>query len=574
MSNPNKQFLKQRAKAVQGTLRLSIGLQFASGLLLIVQAWVLAKVVSAVLVDHKSLSDLWNWILLLPVLFTGRSILAWIAERVSFEAAARTKQSVRSELLERMGRLGPVRLAGEGGGDLVTTLQDGVEGLESYYSRYLPAMTMVVLLPLAILVVVFPNDLVSGIVMTVTAPLIPVFMMLIGMGTEKLNQSQWRKLARLSAHFLDMIRGLTTLKLFGASAREAKAIGKMSEDYRASTMKVLRVAFLSSLVLEFFATISIAIIAVLIGFRLLAGEMAFVQGFFVLLLAPDFYLPLRNMGTHYHARMEAIGAAERMVDLFAMELPEEGTASLQADLATTLIEFDAVTVSYDGESNALDGASFTLRPGEHAALVGPSGSGKSTIMSLLLGFITPQGGTIRIAGQSLGDLSLSEWRKQLAYVPQSPVLFAGSIADNIRLARPDASLQEVQQAARTAFADEFIDDLPNGYDTLVGERGAGLSGGQIQRVAIARAILQDAALILLDEPTANLDTQAEAKVREALRSLAQGRTVLTIAHRLGTARQADRLLVCDKGKIVAQGSSHDELITTSALYAELTGEVA
>lgn len=551
-------------------MRLAIGLQFASGLLLIMQTWILAKVVSAVLVDHKALTDLMSWILLLPVLFTCRAVLAWMAERVSFAAAAKTRQCVRMELLDRLGKLGPVRLAGEGGGDLVTMLQDGVDGLESYYSRYLPAMTMVVLLPLTILVVVFPNDAVSGIVMVVTAPLIPVFMMLIGMGTEKLNQSQWRKLARLSAHFLDMIRGLTTLKLFGASAREAKAIAKMSEDYRVSTMRVLRVAFLSSLVLEFFATISIAIIAVLIGFRLLAGEMAFVQGLFVLLLAPDFYLPLRQMGTHYHARMEAIGAAERMVDIFAMPLPEEGKESLHADLSATPIQFEAVTFSHDGERNALDGASFTLEPRGHLALVGPSGAGKSTIMSLLLKFIQPQGGSIHIGGQSLNQISSKDWRSHIAYVPQSPVLFAGTIADNIRLARPDASLVNVQTAAKAAFADEFINDLPKAYDTKVGERGVGLSGGQIQRIAIARAILKDAQLVLLDEPTANLDLQAESKVRDALAELARGRTVLTIAHRLGTARQAKRILVCDSGKIVAQGS-HEELMKASPLYATLVG---
>jgi ATP-binding cassette subfamily C protein CydD len=404
--------------------------------------------------------------------------------------------------------------------------------------------------------------------MLVTAPLIPVFMILIGSTVGRLNQRLWKELARMGAHFLDVIQGITTLKLFNASRREAEVIARISDDYRASTMRVLRVAFLTSAVLELFSTLGIAIIAVFIGFRLyqielpipdLVGppEISFVAGFFILLLAPEFYLPLRNLGTHYHGRMEAVAAAERLVTVFESEAPRR--PAVTKPLATDrplAVHFEDVGFSYETGRMALDGTTFEIGAGQRIALVGPSGAGKSTIASLLLGFIQPQSGRIRVDGEDLASLSIEDWRRQLAWLPQQPRLFQGTLADNIRLGLPEASDDQVRRAAEHAQAAEFIVRLPHGYNTQVGERGAGLSGGQIQRIALARAFLRNARFVILDEATASLDPASEALVQQAVDELAHDRSMLVIAHRLSTVRAADRILVLDQGRIVESGSHH------------------
>jgi ATP-binding cassette subfamily C protein CydD len=399
-----------------------------------------------------------------------------------------------------------------------------------------------------------------------TAPLIPFFMILIGKGTESLNKKQWRKLARMSAHFLDMIQGLTTLKLFNASRREADVIANIANEYRITTMSVLRVAFLSSLVLEFLATVSIAMVAVTIGFRLFYGQIDFFYGFFVLLLAPEFYLPLRNMGTHYHARMEAIGAAEKIVEVLETSLPEYlPTQSLAKPNHALTIEVNNVSFHYEQGREALNNVSFSLPANQRIALVGSSGAGKSTITHLLLGFIQPQTGDILINQQPLSSLDPQQWRQQLAWVPQNPHLFHGSIRDNIALGQPNASDEAIQAAAKRAFADGFIAKLPDKYDTLIGERGIGLSGGEIQRIALARAFLKDAPLVILDEATANLDRDSEIAIQRSIDDLAQDRSLLVIAHRLETVKNADCILVMDKGRIVEQGT-HNELAQRTGLY--------
>jgi ATP-binding cassette subfamily C protein CydD len=390
-------------------------------------------------------------------------------------------------------------------------------------------------------------------------------MILIGQGVEAVNQRQWKELARMGAHFLDVIQGITTLKLFNASRREADIIARISDDYRHSTMQVLRLAFLSSAVLEFFATIGIAIIAVFIGFRLYQldlpipdllapPEVSFFTGFFVLLLAPEFFLPLRNLGTHYHGRMEAIAAAERLTVILETPPPQRPAEPLTLPPDAPLaVRFDDVHFAYGAGREALTGVGFGIAPGERVALVGPSGAGKTTVASLLLGFLRPTAGRISVDGLDLTALDIDDWRRRLAWVPQNPRLFAGTIADNIRLGHPQADLQAVRTAARHAFAAAFIEALPAGYDTPVGERGVGLSGGQIQRIALARAFLRDARLVLLDEATASLDPASEAAVQQAVDALARGRSMLVIAHRLATVRDADRILVLDGGRIVEQG---------------------
>jgi ATP-binding cassette subfamily C protein CydD len=373
----------------------------------------------------------------------------------------------------------------------------------------------------------------------------------------------------MSAHFLDVIQGLTTLRLFNASRREAGVIARISDEYRRGTMSVLRIAFLSSFALEFFSTISIAIVAVLVGFRLYWGEMAFLHGFFVLLLAPEFYLPLRNMGGQYHARMEAIAAAERIVDILNTPAPEpHGRITAVPDLAQSAIRFDNVSFRYPDGRQGLEDLDLLIHPGERLALVGASGAGKSTLINLLMGFLQPQSGRILVEETPLQDMDPAAWRAQLAWLPQRPQLFPGPVSDNIRLGAPAVDLQAVQRAAGLAQAGDFIEALPQGWQTRIGEGGQGLSGGQVQRVALARAFLKDAPLVILDEPTANLDLHSETRIQEALRTLAAGRTLVMIAHRLRTVQDADRIAVLDGGRVVQTGT-HEELLRTSTHYRRM-----
>jgi len=562
-------WLKHARTSAARPLRAAVGLGTVGGVLLVVQAWLLARVVSAVVFDHQSLTSVMGLMWLLLGVFAARAAVAWLTEWVAFRAAASIKLQVRRQLMEHVRAMGPVRLIGEHSGELASTVTDGVEALEAYYARFLPQMSLAVLVPVAILAVVFPLDWISGLVLLVTAPVIPLMMTLIGKGAEALNQRQWRRLARLSAHFLDALQGLTTLKLFNASRREAAVIARLSDDYRRSTMAVLRVAFLSSLALEFLATVSIALVAVLIGFRLLWGELDFQSGFLILLLAPEFYQPLRNLGTHYHARMDAIGAAERMVELLDTPPPAAVGGGVPFPATRRVdIEVRDVRFAYQTEHLALDGVSFDLKHGERVALVGPSGAGKSTVINLLLGFIQPAAGSILVNGRVLHELSPEDWLRHVAWVPQRPRVFHGTVLDNIRLGRPDAPLEAVREAARLALADGFIEALPEGFDTLVGDGGQGLSGGQAQRLALARAFLKDAPLVLLDEPSANLDMESERLLNAAVERLATGRTTVSIAHRLNTVRRADRILVLDHGRLVETGT-HRELLADPGLYDRL-----
>jgi ATP-binding cassette subfamily C protein CydD len=399
-------------------------------------------------------------------------------------------------------------------------------------------------------------------------------MILIGKGAEQRNQRQWRQLAWMSAHFLDVIQGLTTLRLFSASRREARMIARVSDEYRRGTMSVLRIAFLSSFVLEFFSTVSIAIVAVLVGFRLYWGDMELVHGLFVLLLAPEFYLPLRNMGTQYHARMEAIGAAERIVEILDTPARETAGALTEvADLRQAEIRFEAVSFHYPDGRRALQELDLVVRPGETLALVGASGAGKTTLVNLLLGFLQPLGGRILVGDTPLHAIAPDTWRRHLAWLPQRPQLFPGSIADNIRLGMPSADMPAVRAATVRAQAGDFIAALPQGWDTRVGEGGQGLSGGQVQRIALARAFLRDTPLVIFDEATANLDPDSEARVHAAVRALAAGRTLIMIAHRLRTVQDADRIVVLDQGRMVHTGA-HAELLRNAPLYARMVSAYA
>ncbi|WP_226852503.1 thiol reductant ABC exporter subunit CydD [Acidithiobacillus thiooxidans] len=566
------QRLMQEGRRTRGALYFGIGLGLAAGLLIILQAFILAHIINGVSFQGLSLAAVMPLLWALLGLFVLRAALSWAGELVAFRASARIKTYLREQLLKHLLQLGPVAIAGERSADIASTMIEGVEALEPYFSRYLPQMALVSLIPLAILIVVFPEDWISGLILLITGPLVPFFMVLVGYAAEAVNQRQWRKMLLMSAHFLDVVQGLTTLKIFGRAKDEIEIVARISDDYRRSTMAGLRVAFLTSAVLEFFASLSIALVAVSLGARLLQvhASVTFFTAFFVLLLAPEYFNPLRGLSTHYHARMSAIAAAKRIFEILDMPLPEKSrqdadyVPSGQISLSVRNLHF-----SYEAGRSALEGVNAEFPAGKVTALVGASGAGKSTLASALLGFVQASEGEILVNGQMpLNAIEPELWWKQLAWVPQNPRLFHGSLGDNIRIGRPDADLAALREAAQNAHALEFIENLPDGFETMIGDLGQGLSGGQIQRIALARAFLKNPPLFILDEATANLDMENESLVLDAMQKLITGRTAIVIAHRLATAERADHIIVMDAGR-VAESGSHQELLAAGGVYARM-----
>ena len=562
-------WLRGFAARVRAPLSMSISAGTVGGLLLVSQAWLLARVVDAVAIRGLGLDACWPWLLDLLAVFAGRAVASVLGDAVAFEAGARVALEVRAAVIDHIAALGPAFTRGARTGELATAAVDGVENLRRYYDGYLPGTALAAAVPLAILVFVFPQDWISGTVMVLAAPLIPLFMVLIGKGAEALNQRQWRQLARMSAQFFDTIEGLTTLKLFDASRREVEVVAATAEDYRLRTMAVLRVAFLSSLMLEFFATVSIAMIAVYVGFRLYFGEMRFLPGFFVLLLAPEFFRPLRAMGVQYHARMEAIGSSEAIVALLATEAPAAAWGDAELPVGAPMeIAFEGVSFGYAAEAPVLHDVGFRIARGERVALVGPSGAGKTTLGQLLLGFAQPSTGQILVDGVDLRGLSRAGWMRRVAWLPQRPTLFHGSLRANLLLARPDATPAELARALDSVGASGFVAALPLGLDTAVGDRGQGLSGGEIQRIALARVFLADADVVVLDEASAGLDADTAALVTRSIATLSPGRALLIIAHRLDTVREVDRVLVVEDGRVVERGRP-DELLARGSRFAAM-----
>ena len=573
--------LLKRALPTRAALAASITLGFLSGASAVGQAWLLSTVIDQVFLGGARLLQVLPWLLGALGVMAVRATFTWMGELTAHRVALRVKQDMREAVFAHLLALGPAYARGERTGELTAATVEGIEALEAYFSQYLPQLAVAALVPATILLVVFPIDGLSGLVFLLTAPLIPVFMALIGQTTDALTRKQYDRLGRLSAHFLDTLQGLTTLKLLGQSRRQSEVVGAVSNEYRQATMEVLKVAFLSALVLEMVATLSTAIVAVEIGLRLLYGRMGFQPALLILILAPEFYLPLRMLGLRFHPAAAGVSAARRLFEILAVPLPKPvvsgqaatpgtiaGRSSGLGDVTWRRLMFKDVHVAFPDGRQALRGASFEIPALQKTALVGPTGAGKSTIAQLILRFIEADQGAITLDGRLLEEIDVSLWRSQIAWVPQTPHLFHDTIAANLRLARPEASEAELVKAAGQAHLHEFVMSLPQGYATMVGEDGARLSGGQAQRLALARAFLKNAPFLIMDEPTSRVDPELEALLQATTEDLVGGRTVLIIAHRLNTVRQADQIIVLADGRIAEQGS-HATLLQQRGPYYQL-----
>jgi ATP-binding cassette, subfamily C, bacterial CydD len=561
-------WLRDRGRPARRYLALTVALGELSGILLILQTSLLVRIGNGVMFGERGLPSLLPFFAALLGVILLRVGVTWASRRAAFECASGAKQTLRGELVRTLQDIGPIALAGMHAGEIATTTVDAVEALDAYFSKYLPQRAIATLLPFTILAVVFPLDWISGLVLVLTAVFLPLSMIVIGEESHARNQRLWGKLARMSGRFLDALQGLAVVKMFGAARREAAEIARASEEYRTMTMSVLKVAFLSSFMLELISSVSIALVAILSGLRLLTASMQFAPAYFILLIAPEYFLTLRTLGTFYHSRMEAVSAAEQVRALLqagAARRPQDSaSAALTAERSPAAwstaravpaapagrysrsVAFEGVSFAYDARP-VLEEVTFSVSPREHVAVLGASGAGKSTLLSLLLGFAAPDRGRLLIDGRDLRELDQRLWLDTVAWLPQRPTLFHGTLRENIILGRPSAGDREIQDAIRLSHALEFIERMPDGLRTRVGEGGQGLSMGQLQRVALARLFLRNPGLVLLDEPTAHLDAESERLVNAGISSLAEGRTMVLVTHRPATG--VDRVLALAAGRV-------------------------
>jgi ATP-binding cassette subfamily C protein CydD len=545
--------LVAEARSTRGFFIPAVLLGLLNGLATIIQAAILSRLVTAAFLEGKSLEECARWLIGLLVVSLLRSAAVFGGEVLAGRGSVVVREKLRLRLLRHLFALGPAYMQDERNGAQAAAAIQGIDALDAYFSQYLPQVALAGLIPLAVLAVSFPIDWLTGLIFLLTAPLIPIFMVLIGQASERLTRQQFGALSRMSAFLLDTIQGLTTLKLLDQCAAQGERIAVVSDEFRHKTLRVLRVAFLSALVLEMIGTLSTAVIAVQIGLRLLSGGMQFEPAFFVLILAPEFYLPLRLLGQRFHAGETGRAAAKKIFEVLATPLPKDGRQTVDGSDGLT-IQYDQVSFSYPGRTEpVLTDVCFTLQPNQVTALVGSSGTGKSTIANLLLRFAHPSTGSIKVNGANLAALKASTWREQLAWLPQNPHQFYGTIRENLQLANQSASDEAVRSACRLARLEEFIDSLPAGFETLVGEGGMALSGGQMQRLALARAFLRGGRLLVVDEPTAWLDAQLERELSDELAALSREKTVLLIAHRMQTVMRADWVVVIEDGRVVEQG---------------------
>lgn len=569
-------WLKQQSVVSRRWLMISRLLGFASGVLIIAQAWFLARILHHMIMENIPREALLIPFIQLVLIFILRAWVVWLRERVGFHAGQQIRFEIRRQVLDRLQQAGPAWIQGKPAGSWATLILEQIDDMHDYYARYLPQMALATCVPLLIVAAIFPSNWAAALILLVTAPLIPMFMALVGMGAADANRRNFLALARLSGHFLDRLRGMDTLRIFGRGEAETDRIREASQDFRHRTMEVLRLAFLSSGVLEFFTSLSIALVAVYFGFSYL-GELNFgsygmavtlSSGFLALILAPEFFQPLRDLGTFYHAKAQAVGAADSLKTFLEAPLahPEQGEQILETSGPVTLHAKDLFITSPEGKMLA-GPLNFTLDAGQRAVLVGQSGSGKSTLLNALAGFL-PYSGSLQINGVELRHLQSEGWHRLMSWVGQNPQLPAPTLRDNVLLGNPDASEEELNNALEKAWVNEFLPQLPQGVDTAVGEQSARLSVGQAQRVAVARALIAPCRLLLLDEPAASLDAHSEQRVMQALTEASTQQTTLMVTHQLEGLAEWDAIWVMDNGQIIEQGT-YQQLVEANGVFTRL-----
>lgn len=539
--------LLRHARATAVYVLATAGLGLIQAMLVIAQAGLLAYAISEAFLGGADLADLRPTLGWLAAVVVARSLLVWVQESAAYRASAAVKSTLREQVVDAAARRGPAWLSAQRTGELTTLATRGVDALDGYFAKYLPQLVMAVIVPVAILARIVTEDLVATITIMLTLPLIPVFMVLVGRTTEARTARQWNSLTRLGHHFLDVVAGLPTLKVFGRAKAQVRSIRTVTDEYRRASMSTLRIAFLSALVLELLATLSVALVAVGIGLRLVEGSMDFETGLLVLILAPEAYLPLRMVGVHYHASAEGMAAADEAIDV--IEAGEDHDVGDRPLGRLTMLRVRDLSVTHPGrELPAVSGADLELHPGEVVCLAGPSGSGKSSVVAAIMGFVPVAAGVMTLSDRDglsvdMTDVDLSAWRAQVGWTPQRPHLFSASLRDNLLIADPRATDDALHGALHAAAADDVLADLPGGLDAQVGDGGVGLSAGQRRRVALARALVRDPSVLVLDEPTADLDRVTEQQVLATLRARAAGGTaVLVVAHRPELLRWADRVV--------------------------------
>ena len=566
-------WLKQQGKLAKKWLLITIGLGVLSTLFLLGQAAFLASILHNIIIENVDKHQLVSSFIGLAVMIAGRALCTWGREIAGYRCGEAVRIYIRQQILDKLRDLGPAYIKGKPAGTWAALLLEQVEEMQDFFSRYLPQMSLAVFIPFLILVVVFPTNWAAGLIFLITAPLVPLFMALVGMKAADANKKNFKALQRLSGHFYDRLQSMTTIRLFYRAEAETELLRGASEVLRKSTMDVLRIAFLSSAVLEFFTSISIAITAVYFGFSYI-GELNFgyygagitlFTGLFVLVLAPEFYQPLRDLGTFYHAKAQALGAAESIVEFLDadVEAAKSGTTPLPTPDKIVITAHDLEVFSPE-KTKLVGPISFTLDANQTTALVGPSGAGKTSLINAILGFL-PYSGSLQINGIEVKELDLKQWRSNISWVGQNPLLVNGSIYDNVVLGQQNISQQEVTKALQDAFAAEFVES--HGLDYHISDRSGGLSVGQAQRLALARAMLQNGQFWLLDEPTASLDAHSEKLVAKALTDNTVGKTTLMVTHQLDHLKQVENILVMNAGQIVQSGQY--DVIKDSGIFAQM-----
>ncbi|WP_391087269.1 cysteine/glutathione ABC transporter permease/ATP-binding protein CydD [Vibrio sp. NH-UV-68] len=567
-------WLKQQSKLAKRWLMMAVGLGVLSSFFLLAQAALLASLLHQLIIEHVDKSQLVPHFAALAAIIAIRALCSWGREIAGYRCGEQIRIYIRQLILDKLHELGPAYIKGKPAGAWATLLLEQVEDMHDFFARYLPQMSLAVLIPFVILIVVFPVNWAAGLIFLLTAPLVPLFMALVGMKAADANRKNFKALQRLSGHFYDRLQSMTTIRLFDRTKAETEMMRGASEVFRTRTMDVLKIAFLSSAVLEFFTSISIALTAVYFGFAFI-GELNFgdygagvtlFAGLFILVLAPEFYQPLRDLGTFYHAKQQAVGAAESIVEFLDtdVETVRSGQTLLPVNQGVSITASELEVFSPEGVK-LLGPMSFDINNGQTTALVGPSGAGKTSLINALLGFL-PYKGSLKINGIERRELSLSDWRKNISWVGQNPLLLHGTIRDNVTLGKQGVSDQQIATALDESFASEFVD--AHGLDYNISDRSGGLSVGQAQRLALARAMIQDGLFWLLDEPTASLDARSEKLVMQGLDKQINGKTTLMVTHQLTPLQNVQQILVMQNGQLVQRGH-YQQLADNDGLFRQM-----